>query len=156
MKKEADVAHREPGDGTDFLVGQATLEPEIDDFALVARKRVEPLEYPAQDLLRVMPLVEVVGDRDFSLFEGRVPGIDAVAVECQIPADREEPLREVPADALRVLLAEAQERLLHHILRGRQVPQEATRVSKQRPLVPVQRLDYPFGFRRLDHASLPG
>ena len=155
MKKEADVAHREPGDDADFLVGQATLEPEIDDFALVARQRVEPFDYPAEDLLRVVPLIEVVGDRDFGLFEGRVPGAGAVAVECEVPADGEEPLGEVPADALRVLLAEAQERLLHHVLRRRQVTQEASRVSKQRPLVPVQCLDYPVGFRRPDHASLP-
>ena len=155
MQKEADVAHREPGDSTDFLVGQAALEPEIDDFALVARQRVEDSEDPADGLLRVVSFIEVVVDRDFSLFEGRVPGAGAVAVECEVPADGEEPLGEVPANTLRVLFTEAQERLLHHVLRCRQVTQKAARISKQRPLVPVQCLDYPFGFRRPDHASLP-
>ena len=155
MKKEADVAHRQPGDATDFLVGQATLESEIDDLALVARQRVENLEDPAQGLLRVVLLLEVAGDCDFSLLEGRVPGAAAMAVECEVPADREQPLGEVPANALRVFLAQAQERLLHHILRGRHVAEETARISKQRPLVPVQRLDHPCRFRRPDHASLP-
>ena len=71
MKKEAHVARRERSDCRDFLVAQATLKFEIDNFTLIAGERLENVEHAAESLTRVVLRVEVVHDRHLGLIERR-------------------------------------------------------------------------------------
>src|SRR4051812_32358243 len=83
MKKETDVAHGEPGNRADFPVAQAALEPEIHDLPLVARQGLEHVEDLAQRLARVMLFVEVAGDGNLHLFEGRTARRTLARIERQ-------------------------------------------------------------------------
>src|SRR3954465_1559088 len=87
MKKETDVAHGGPGDGADFPVAQAALEPEVHDLTLVAREGREELEDLAQRLARVVPFIEIAGDGNVDVVEGRAAGGVPARVERQVPAD---------------------------------------------------------------------
>ena len=71
MKEKPHVARGELGNGADFLVAQASLKLEMDDFALIARERLEHVQDPSQGQTGVMLFVEVVDDRDFGEFERR-------------------------------------------------------------------------------------
>jgi hypothetical protein len=152
MKKETDVAHREPGNGADFPVAQAALEPEIHDLALVAREGRQELEDLAQRLARVVPFIEIAGDGNVDVVEGRAAGGVPARVERQVPADCEQPRGHVFPDALPVLPAQAEECLLHDIARRVQVAEQPLRIAEQRSLVRLQCFDHPFGFRRPGHA----
>jgi len=156
MKKETDVAHGEPGNRADFPVAQAALEPEIHDLTLVARESLEDIEDLAQRLACVVLFVEVAGDGNLHLFEGRAAGGLSACIERQIAADREQPWRHVFPDALAVLPAQAEKRLLHDIARRVEVAEEPLRIAEQRSLVRLQCFDYPFGFRRPGHAPSTG
>ena len=154
MKKESHVAHGEPGDRTDFLVAEATLELEIDDLALVARQRIEDVQDLAECRLRVVLFVEICGHGDVALVERGDARRLLAGVGRKIPADREQPGGQVIAESRRVFPAEAQERFLDDIARRFQVAQEPLRIAEQRPLVQVQCCDYPVGFRCPAHAGL--
>src|SRR5687768_706292 len=65
MKKEAHVARGECSDRRDFLVAQATLKLEVDDFTLIAGECLEDVEDAAECLTRVVLPVEVVHHRRF-------------------------------------------------------------------------------------------
>lgn len=70
MKEKADVGDGEGGDVADFLVAEVALELQIDDLALVHRQASEHAVYPGQRLLRVVPFLEVVANRDVVAAEG--------------------------------------------------------------------------------------
>ena len=59
MEEKSNVADRELGDLADLLVAQAALELEVDDFTLVARKRLEDFQDPSECLARVVLFIEV-------------------------------------------------------------------------------------------------
>ena len=151
MKEESDVAHGEPGDRADFLVAEAALESQIDGFALIAGQRVEDFENPGERVTGVVPFVEITGDGGFDAVERRAPRGPSARVERQVPADGEQPRREVVADALRLLLAQTEERVLNHVPRRFQVAQEPVRIPNQRRFVPFQRVNHPLGLRRPAH-----
>ena len=88
------------------------------------------------------------------MVERRDPGGLPAGVEGKIPADGEQPRRDVLADPLRVLPAQTEERLLHDVPRGFHVAEEPAGVTNQRPLVQLQRVDHPLGLRRPPHSSL--
>jgi len=69
MKEKSNVADRELGDLADFLVAQVALELEMNDFALVARERLDDFQDPAERLARVMSFVEVAGHGDRIVLE---------------------------------------------------------------------------------------
>src|SRR5215216_3351596 len=73
MKEEPHVARGEIGDSADFLVAQATLKLEENDFALIARERLENFQNPSQRLSGVVLLVQVVDDGDLGDIERRQP-----------------------------------------------------------------------------------
>ena len=152
MKKETDVAHGEPGNRADFAVAQAALEPEIHDLALVAREGLDEIEDLAQRLACVVLFVEVAGDGNLHLFEGRGAGCTFARIERQVAADREQPRRHVFADALPVFPAQAEKRLLHDVARGVLVAEQPLRIAEQRSLVRLQCFDHPIGFWRPGHA----
>ena len=64
MKKESNVADGERGDLADFLVTEVALELEVDHFALVGRELLQGVVNPGKRLARVVPFVEVAGDRE--------------------------------------------------------------------------------------------
>ena len=151
MKEESDVADGEPGDRADLLVAEAALESQVDGFALIGWQRIEDRENPGECVPRVVPLVEIAGDGGLDAFERRVPRGPPPRVECEVPAHGEQPRREVLANALRFLLAEAEESFLDHVARRFQVAEEPVRIPDQRPLVPFQRVNHPLGLRRPVH-----
>ena len=156
MKKKADVAHRQPGDAADFLVAQPAVKSEIDNFALVVRKRSDEVEHLRQHLTRVVLLVEVTRDRYFGVVERCGPRGRPPCIERQIPAHGEQPWRDVVTDSRRVLAAKTEERLLHDVAGCFQVPEKPPRIADQRLLVPLQCVDDPLGFRRPNHVLPDG
>lgn len=154
MEEKSNVADREPGNRADFLVAQAALELEVDHFALVARERLEDLQYPAERLARVMSFVEVAGHGDLVVVEGR--RLHATGplsrIEGEVPAHGEQPGCDMPFDPRPILPAQSQERLLDDIPRRVQVAEEPFRIADQRPLVELQRFDDPFGLWRPAHS----
>ena len=154
MKKEPHVARGEIGDGADFLVAQASLKLEVDDFALIARQCPENLEYPPQRLTSVVPFVEIVDDRDFSELEGRQARGSLSRVEGKIPAHREQPGGQVLAEARRIFPAEPQKRLLHDVPGQFQIAKQPRRITNQWPFVAVQGFSHPFRVRRAAHVGL--
>ena len=152
MKKESDVADRKCGDLADFLVAQVALELEVHDFALVGRQRRDGVADPAGGRLRVVAFVEVGGDGELVRVDGCHANRLLPRIEREIPAHGEQPGREVAFDTFAILPAQPQERLLHDVARRLEVAQQAPRVADQRPLVTLQRLDHPIGFRRPAHS----
>ena len=75
------------------------MKLEEDDFALIARERLEDFQNPFQCLAGVMPLVQVVDDRDFGDVEGREPRSLLSSIERKIPAHREQPGGQMLAEA---------------------------------------------------------
>ena len=73
MKKESNVADGERGDLADFLVTEVALELEVDHFALVGRELLQGVVNPGECLARVVPFVEVAGDRELLLVFDGVP-----------------------------------------------------------------------------------
>ncbi len=71
MKKEPHVARGECSDRRDFLVAQATLKLEVDDFTLIAGERLENVEDAAEGLTGVVLRVEVVHHGRLGVFERR-------------------------------------------------------------------------------------
>jgi len=69
MKKESNVADGERGDLADFLVTEVALELEVDHFALVGREPLQGAVNPGKRLARVVPFVEVAGDRELLVFD---------------------------------------------------------------------------------------
>ena len=69
MKQEPHVARGEGSDRGDFLVAQATLKLEVDDFTLIAGERLEDVEHAAEGLACVVPSVKVVDDRHLGVLE---------------------------------------------------------------------------------------
>ena len=158
MKEKSNVADRELGDLADFLVAQVALELEMDDFALVARKRFDDFQNPAKRLPRVMSFVEVAGHGNRIVLEaGHLHASGLLSrIEREVPAHGEEPRRKVPLDPHRILPAQPQERLLHDIPRRVQVAEEPFRIADQRPLVELQRFDDPLGVWRPAHSASTG
>jgi len=107
MKEKSNVADRELGDLADFLVAQVALELEMDDFALVARKRFDDFQNPAKRLPRVMSFVEVAGHGNRIVLEaGHLHASGLLSrIEREVPAHGEEPRRNVPLDPRRILPA---------------------------------------------------
>ncbi len=71
VQKEPHVARGECSDRRDFLVAQATLKLEVDDFTLIAGERLEDVEDAAEGLTGVVLRVEVVHHRRLGVFERR-------------------------------------------------------------------------------------
>ena len=69
MQEESHVARGECSDRGDFLVAQATLKLEIDDFTLITGERLENIEDAAKGPTGVVLLVEVIHNRHLGLFE---------------------------------------------------------------------------------------
>ena len=69
VQKKPHVARGERRDRRDFLVAQATLKLEVDDFTLITGERLENIEDAAKGLTGVVLLVEVVHNRHLGLFE---------------------------------------------------------------------------------------
>lgn len=145
MKKEPHVARRERRDGGDFLVAQTTLKLEVDDFALIAGERFEDVEDSTKGPARVVLRVEVVDDRHLGVRQRRRPRRLLTRVERQVPADREQPRREMSVHSLRVLAAQPEEGLLHDVPCRVRVAKQPLRVPDQRPLVAVERVNHPLG-----------
>src|SRR5690349_20411418 len=113
MKEKANVADGKAGDVADVPIAQAALKSQVDDLALVARKRVENVEHVVQRLTQVVAGVEIAIHGDFSAGKRRAPVRLLPRVDGEVPAHREQPRRHVIGDTARVLAAQAQERLLH-------------------------------------------
>ena len=154
MKKKSHVAHGEPGDRADLPVAEAAQEPEMDHLTLIAGEGVENAEDLDQRLARIVPVVEVARDGDFSILERFTPGGLPPRVEREVAAHGEQPRRHVLADAVRVLAAHAEERLLHHVPRRLVIAQQPRRIADQRPFMLFQRVCDPIGFQRPAHGSL--
>ena len=121
MKKEPHVARGECSDRRDFLVAQATLKLEVDDFTLITRERLENIEDATKGLAGVVLRVEVVDDRNLDVFERCRARRLLACIQRQVPADGEQPRRHVLPDSLRILPAEAEEGFLDDIPRRLQV-----------------------------------
>ena len=68
-----------------------------------------------------MPFVEVAGDRELFVFDGRHAPRFPPHIKRQVAADREEPRRETVFELRRILTAQAQEGFLHDVTRRLQV-----------------------------------
>ena len=148
MKEKPHVAHGEPGDRADFLVAQAAVELEMDDFALIAGQCLEDVENLPDRLARVVSFVQVARHRDLrAVVQRRMPRGLLSRIERQIPAHREQPRRHVSPDARRILPAETQEGFLHDVPRRLDVAEEPFGVTDQRPLVEVHGGNDPVRFR---------
>lgn len=153
MKKEPHVARRERRDGGDFLVAQTTLKLEIDDFALIAGERLEDIEDAGERLAGVVLRVQVVDDRQFGMCERRRPGRLLTRVERQVPADREQPRRQMSVHSRWIFPAQPEEGLLHDIPGRVRVAEQPRRVPDQRPLVAVERVNHPLGVWNPAHSG---
>lgn len=152
MKKESNVADGERGDLADFLVTEVALELEIHHFALVARKRLQHVVNPGERPPRVVPLVEVAGDRELVVIKGRHANRLFSRIQRQVAAHREEPRRQMSVELRRVFPAQAQEGLLDDVPGRLEVTEQPLRVADQRPLVKPQCFGHEVGFRRPAHS----
>ena len=153
MKKEANVADGERGDLADFLVTEVALELEVDHFALVGRKLLQGGVNPGEGLARVVPFVEVARDRELIVVFYRCHATCLLPrIQREVPAHREQPRREMSFEPHRIFPAQAQKGLLHDVPGRLQVAEEPFRVADQRPLVDLQRIGHPGGFRRPAHS----
>ena len=153
MKKEANVADGERGDLADFLVTEVALELEVDHFALIGRELLQGVVNPGECLARVVPFVEVAGDRELILvFDGCHASCLLPRIQREIPAHRKQPRREMSFELRRILSAQPQKGLLHDVPGRLQVAEDPFRVADQRPLVDLQRIGYPGGFRHPAHS----
>ena len=132
------------------------MKPEVNDLPLVVRKGLEDVDDLTQPLPPIVLLVEIACDRHLRVLERCAPGRRPARVECEVPAHGEQPRRDVAADPLRVLTAETEERLLHHIACRVQVAEKPRRVAEQGLLVQRQGIDDPIGFRRPNHVLPDG
>ena len=156
VEEKSNIADRELGDLADLLVAQVALELEVNDFALVAWEHLEDSQDAAERLACVMSFVEVACHRQLVVLERRRLHATGFLsrVERKVPADSEQPRRNVPLNSHRILPAQAKKRLLHDVPRRLQVAEEPFRIANQRSLVELQRFDHPFGFRRPAHSVL--
>jgi len=143
VKKESDVADGEPRDRADFLVAQAALKFQIDDFALVGRQHLDRREHLRESLARVVAGIEVGGHRDVGCVQrpeapGLFPGVDR-----EIAADREQPGRHPSVEPLVIFAAQPEERFLDDVAGGLEVAEQPLRVTKEPPFIKCQRLDHP-------------
>ena len=143
MKKKSDVADGESGDGADFLVTQATFEFQVDDLALIGRQGLNRRAHLRKGLARVMLGLQVGDHLDIGLIESSQPPGLFSGVEREIARDREEPGRDPSLEPLAVFAAQPEERLLDDVAGGIQIAEQPFRVTEQRLLIFVQRLDYP-------------
>ena len=153
MQQEPHVARGECSDRCDFLVAQATLKLEIDDFTLIARERLENIEDATEGLAGVVLGVEVVDDRHLGVFERRRARRLLARIERQVPADREQPRGEMPFDSRRILPAQPEEGLLHDVPCHLHVAEQPRRVSNQWPLMAVERVNHPLGVWQATHSG---
>ena len=152
MKKESNVADGERGDLADFLVTEVALELEVDHFALVGRELRQGAVNPGQCLARVVPFVEVTGDRELLVIDGCQARRLLPRIQRKVPAHGKEPRREMSFEPRRIFPAQTQKGLLHDVPGRLQVAKEPFRVADQRPLVNLQRIGHPGGFRRPAHS----
>ena len=89
--------------------------------------------------------VEVVHDRRLGVFERRRSGSFFARVERQVPADREQPCRQMSVHPLRVLATQPEERLLDDVPGHFRVAEQPRRIADQRPLVAIERVNHPLG-----------
>ena len=151
VKEESHVARGERSDRRDFLVAQATLKFEVDDFTLFAGERLEDVEDSTEGLTRVVLLVEVIDDRNLGLFERRRTRRLLTRVERQVPADREQPRRQMSFYSRLILSTQPEEGLLHNVPGHLHVAEQPLGVSDQWPLVAVERVNHPCGVWRPGH-----
>lgn len=152
MEKESNIADGKRGDLADFLVTEVALELEVDHFALVGRQRLQHVVNSGERLPHVVPLVEVAGDGELMVVEGRHANRLLSRIQRQVAAHREEPRREMSVEPCRILPAQAKEGLLHDVAGRFQVAEEPLRVADQRPLVKPQCFGHEVGFRRPAHS----
>ena len=153
MKKEANVTDGERGNLADFLVTEVALELEVDHFALVRRKLLHGVVNPGECLSRVVFFVEVASDRELlGVFYGGHATCLLPRVQRKVPAHREQPRRETSFQLRRLFPAQAQKSFLNGVPGRLQVAEEPFRVADQRPLVNLQRIGNPGGFRRPAHS----
>ena len=153
MKKESNVADGERGDLADFLVTEVALELEVDHFALVGRELLQGVVNPGKRLARVVPFVEVAGDRELLVvFYGGHASRLLPRIKREVAAHRKQPRRELGFDPCRIFPAQPQEGLLNDVPGRLQVAEEPFRVADQWPLVDVQCMGHPGGFRRPAHS----
>lgn len=145
MEQESHVARGECSDRRDFLVAQATLKLEVDDFTLIAGERVEDVEDAAECPTRVVLPVEVVHHRRLGVVERRRSGRFLARVERQVPADREQPRRQMSIHPRRVLSTQPEEGLLDDVPGRLRVAEQPRRVADQWPLVAIERVNHPLG-----------
>ena len=107
MKKESNVADGERGDLADFLVTEVALELEADHFALVGRELLQRAVNPGKCLARVVPFVEVAGDRELLVIYGCHASRLLPRIQRQVPAHREQPRREMSFEPRRIFAAQA-------------------------------------------------
>jgi len=153
MKKEPHVARGECSDRRDFLVAQATLKLEVDDFTLITRERLENIEDATKGLAGVVLRVEVVDDRNLDVFERCRARRLLACIQRQVPADGEQPRREMSADSRRILPAQPEEGLLHDVPCHLHVAEQPRRVSNQWPLMAVERVNHPLGVWQATHSG---
>ena len=153
MKKEPHVARGECSDRRDFLVAQATLKLEVDDFTLIAGERLEDVEDAAERLTGVVLRVEVVHHRRLGVFERRRAGRLLARVERQVPADCEQPCRQMSVHPRRVFSAQPEEGLLDDVPGHLRVAEQPLRIANQWPLVAIERVYHPLGVWHPAHSS---
>lgn len=96
---------------------------------MIAGKRLEDVEDAAECLTRVVLRVEVVHHGRFGVFERRRPGRLLSRVERQVPADREQPRREMSVHSRRILSTQPEERLLDDVPGHLRVAEQPLRIA---------------------------
>lgn len=128
------------------------MKLEVDHFALIGRQLFQGGLNPGKRLTRVVPFVEIAGDRDLLVFDGRHARRLPPRIEREVAAHREQPRSQTPFELRWILPAQAQKGFLHDVPGGLHIAEEPFRVADQRPLVTLQRTDYPGGLRHPAHS----
>ena len=115
VKKKAHVADGQRGDLADFLVREVALEFQVDNLALVRRQVAEDTADPFERLIRVVPLVEVVANRDVVTVKRSHSHGLSTRVQRQVPADGEQPRSDTPVELRWILATQAEKGFLHDV-----------------------------------------
>lgn len=139
MEEETDVAHREVGDGGDFLVAETLLEFQAYDLLLAGGEPRQQCENLLAGLagFGLRRGCWVCGDEALGLAFGETAHAALLAddIERGVAADGEEPFGDVAVDRGAGLVAEFDERVLHDVACAVVVAEQVDDIAEQRPLV---------------------
>jgi len=142
VDEETDVALGELGDAADFPVTESVLKFEANDFALIGRQVGEGVLYVALRLSRHRGggwRGFIAGARgEIDVGERGKAAFFAVNVERAVPANGEEPGRQVAVETFGSFSAEAQECVLHYVAGAVEVAGQLDSVAEQGTFVLIE------------------